>query len=196
MKKVLALVLALLMVLSIAACGGGQSAESPAPADTAETAETPGSTPPPAVTIVDPTPSAYRRAFEKLAPDEPMLEINGRVVRWREFFYWMHSIVKTIEAYYGPITDYNMPFDLDAEGHSDCLSYAAALDLSKLRLVVNDLTKLNPDCKYTIATNLTSCANEFASSNLPNGWYVKPVTSGGKVSLKLAFAKGTMVIVR
>ena len=89
-----------------------------------------------------------------------------------------------------------LQIDLDAEGHSDCLSYAAALDLSKLRLVVNDLEKLNQDCKYVIATNLTSCANEFVSSNLPNGWYVKPVTSGGKVSLTLAFAKGTTIIFR
>ena len=103
----------------------------------------------------------------------------------------------TVAAALGEVRDgVELQIDLDAEGHSDCLSYAAALDLSKLRLVVNDLTKLNPDCKYVIATNLTSCANDFASSNLPNGWYVKPVTSGGKVSLKLAFAKGTMVIVR
>jgi len=89
-----------------------------------------------------------------------------------------------------------LQIDLDAEGHSDCLSYAAALDLSKLRLVVNDLEKLNQDCKYVIATNLTSCANDFASSNLPQGWYVKQTTSGGKVSLTLAFQKGTMVLFR
>ena len=62
--------------------------------------------------------------------------------------------------------------------------------------MVNDLEKLNQDCKYVIATNLTSCANDFASSNLPQGWYVKHVASGGKVSLKLAFAKGTTVILR
>jgi hypothetical protein len=89
-----------------------------------------------------------------------------------------------------------LQIDLDEEGHSDCLSYAAALDLSKLRLVVNDLNKLNTDCKYVIATNLTSCANAFASSNLPNGWYVKQSTSGGRVSLTLAFKKGTTFIVR
>jgi hypothetical protein len=62
--------------------------------------------------------------------------------------------------------------------------------------VINDLEKLNTDCKYTIATNLTSCANAFASSNLPNGWYVKQSTSGGRVSLTLAFKKGTTFIVR
>ena len=62
--------------------------------------------------------------------------------------------------------------------------------------MVNDLDKLNTDCKYTIATNLISCANAFASSNLPQGWYVKQSTSGGRVSLTLAFKKGTTFIVR
>ena len=103
----------------------------------------------------------------------------------------------TIAAALGDVKNgAELQIDLDAEGHSDCLSYAAALDLSKLRLVVNDLNKLNTDCKYVIATNLTSCANAFASSNLPNGWYVKQSTSGGRVSLTLAFKKGTTFIVR
>ena len=103
----------------------------------------------------------------------------------------------TVAAALGEVKDgAELQIDLDAEGHSDCLSYAAALDLSKLRLVVNDLEKLNQDCKYVIATDLTSCANEFASSNLPPGWYVKQKTSGGKVSLTLAFAKGTTILFR
>ncbi len=103
----------------------------------------------------------------------------------------------TVAAALGEVRDgAELQIDLDAEGHSDCLSYAAALDLSRLRLVVNDLEKLNKDCKYVIATNLTSCANEFASSNLPQGWYVKQVTSGNAVALKLAFQKGTMLLFR
>ena len=103
----------------------------------------------------------------------------------------------TVAAALGEVKDgAELQIDLDAEGHSDCLSYAAALDLSKLRLVVNDLEKLNQDRKYVIATNLTSCANDFASSNLPQGWYLKRTTSGGKVSLTLAFAKGTTILFR
>ena len=103
----------------------------------------------------------------------------------------------TVAGALGEVKDgAELQIDLDAEGHSDCLSYAAALDLSKLRLVVNDLNKLNTDCKYVIATNLTSCANAFASSNLPNGWYVKQSTSGGRVSLTLVFKKGTTILFR
>ena len=89
-----------------------------------------------------------------------------------------------------------LQIDLDEAGHSDCLSYAGALDLAKLRLVVNDTTKLNRDYKYTIATDLTSCANAFASANLPNGWVVRHETSGGKSMLKLAFLNGTTIIIR
>ncbi len=89
-----------------------------------------------------------------------------------------------------------LQIDLDDEGHSDCLSYAAPLDLSKLRLVVNDTTKLNSACKYTIASNLTSCVNDFAASNLPNGWVVRQETSGGTTMLKLSFLNGTKIIFR
>jgi len=103
----------------------------------------------------------------------------------------------TVAAALGEVRDgVELQIDLDAEGHSDCLSYAAALDLSKLHLVVNDLEKLNQDCKYVIATNLTSCASDFASSNIPEGWYVKQTTSSGKVSLTLAFRKGTVIVIR
>ena len=102
----------------------------------------------------------------------------------------------TIAGVLGEVKDgAELQIDLDAEGHSDCLSYAAALDLSKLRLVINDLEKLNQDCKYAIATNLTSCTGGFASTNLPEGWQVKQAASGGTVSLSLVFKKGTVIVV-
>ena len=87
-----------------------------------------------------------------------------------------------------------LQIDLDAEGHSDCLSYAGALDLSKLRFVVNDPTKFNKDCKYMLASALVSCTGEFDEANLPSGWLVRSATSGGKTTLKIAFQKGTAVI--
>ena len=100
----------------------------------------------------------------------------------------------TIAAALGEVKDgVEMQIDLDAEGHSDCLSYAASLDLSRLRLVINNRAGLNRSYRYTIATNLTSCANEFASSNLPSTWRVKKVTSGGKVSLRLVPVKGAVL---
>ena len=100
----------------------------------------------------------------------------------------------TIAAALGEVKDgVEMQIDLDAEGRSDCLSYAASLDLSKLRLVINNPGRLNRRYRYTIATNLTSCANEFASSNLSSTWRVKKVTSGGKVSLYLLPVKGAVI---
>lgn len=88
-----------------------------------------------------------------------------------------------------------LQIDLDAEGNSDCLSYAGALDLSKLNLVVNDVEKLNNDCKYLIAS-ANSCSGSFAGTNLPEGWTIKTVSSDGATTLTLLFKKGTTLIVR
>ena len=103
----------------------------------------------------------------------------------------------TIAGALGEVKDgAELQIDLDAEGHSDCLSYAAALDLSKLRLVVNDTTRMNQDFKYVVASNLTSCTGAFAGTNLPAGWLVTTKTTDGKTSVRLAFQKGTTVILR
>ncbi len=118
MKRTFALVLALLLALGLmSACGGEPAAESPAPAESAEPSPVP--TPGPAVTIVeDPAKMRIEQAFSKLDAEDVVLRINGRDVKWREYFYWMQSIVNTIEAYYGKIEDFNAPFDLDREGRS------------------------------------------------------------------------------
>ncbi len=118
MKRTFALVLALLLALGLmSACGGAPAAESPAPAESAEPSPVP--TPGPAVTIVeDPAKMRIEQAFSKLDAEDVVLRINGRDVKWREYFYWMQSIVNTIEAYYGKIEDFNAPFDLDREGRS------------------------------------------------------------------------------
>ena len=68
-----------------------------------------------------------------------------------------------------------LEIDVDTAGNSDCLSYPDSLDLSKLRLVINDGTKLNKDYTYTIATVAQgmSVQNQFASvSGLPELWRV------------------------
>ena len=74
-----------------------------------------------------------------------------------------------------------LEIDVAIDGNSDCLSYPADLDLSTLRLVVNDGTKLNKDHTYTIVTVTTpngepeqKLQNQFASvSGLPDTWHVK-----------------------
>ena len=45
-----------------------------------------------------------------------------------------------------------LEIDVDTAGNSDCLSYPDDLDLSKLRLVINDGTKLTRGHTYTLAT--------------------------------------------
>ena len=62
--------------------------------------------------------------------------------------------------------------------------------------MINDTTRMNQDFKYVIASNLTSCTGAFAGTNLPTGWLVTTKTTDGKTSVRLAFQKGTTVILR
>ena len=87
-----------------------------------------------------------------------------------------------------------LEIDVDAAGNSDCLNYSGELDLSALTLHVNDLAKLNSEKKYVIASSLTAATGDFASSNLPKGWFVRYDSVQHK--LILYFQRGTVLIVR
>lgn len=107
MKKWIALLLALVMTLSLCACGGEAAEPEKTPATDPE--ESP-------VAATDPHEMAlYRDRFER---DAVMLSINGLDVTWGEYFYWMASIMETIEVYYGRIEDFGAAFSQDAEGRS------------------------------------------------------------------------------
>ena len=69
-----------------------------------------------------------------------------------------------------------LEIDVASDGTGDCLSYPDNLDLSKLRLVVNDGTKLNKNHTYAIVSVAQgmSVQNQFASEEgLPRTWNVK-----------------------
>ena len=107
------------------------------------------------------------------------------------------NTVGTLTVSDGPINIEDgvvLEIDLDAEGHSDCLNYAADIDLSKMSLQVNDVTKLNREKKYVIASNLMGVTGDFATSNLPNGWLVR--FDPAQHELVLAFQRGTVIEIR
>ena len=89
-----------------------------------------------------------------------------------------------------------LEIDVDAVGNSDCLNYPDSLDLSKLRLVINDGTKLNKEHTYTIATITQqgmSVQNQFASvSGLPETWHVKYGTN----TVELRYTSPFTLVVR
>ena len=89
-----------------------------------------------------------------------------------------------------------LEIDVDEEGQSDCLSYPANLDLSQMTLHVNDTSKLRKDYKYTIATVKSGyfISDDFASTNLPEGWTAKIAPGGG--SLFLEYPSPFMLIVK
>ena len=87
-----------------------------------------------------------------------------------------------------------LEIDVDAAGHSDSLDYPAEIDLSKMTLQVNDLTKLNREKSYTIATLSGGIANDalFKSTNLPAGWKVRYYPKSHE--LKIVPERGTRFI--
>jgi hypothetical protein len=101
--------------------------------------------------------------------------------------------------------DVALEIDVDAEGNSDCLlygkNYSEQIDLSKMTLQVNDLSKLNRNKKYTIATlsgDTTTDANGkaklFKSTNLPADWAVRYYASSHE--LKIVPVNGFTLVFR
>jgi len=90
--------------------------------------------------------------------------------------------------------DVVLEIDVDENGNSDCLNYPVEIDLSKMTLQVNDLTKLNKEKKYTIATlpNGIKDGALFKSTNLPSNWAVR--YSASTHELKIGYRSGTLVI--
>ena len=71
--------------------------------------------------------------------------------------------------------DVALEIDVDENGNSDCMTYPALIDLSKMTLKINDLTKLNSKKRYKIATLAGGIKGGqlFKSTNLPEGWMVR-----------------------
>ena len=89
--------------------------------------------------------------------------------------------------------DVALEIDVDSAGNSDRLNYPATIDLSKMTLHVNDLTKLNKAMKYTIATLPGGIANGalFKSTNLRHGWDVRFDATSHE--LRIVPVKGTFI---
>ena len=96
--------------------------------------------------------------------------------------------------------DVALEIDVDTEGNSDCLlygvNYSDQIDLSKMTLQINDLSKLNRTKKYTIATLYGGIKDGalFKSTNLPVGWSVR--YSDSSHELKIIPVKGTKIVVQ
>lgn len=173
MKRTIALLLSLLLSLGLlSACGGAQTAENPVSAESPAANETPAPAPAPDVTTaVDPARARFARAFEKLDPSDEVLRINGSAVRWREYYYWLHSIVQTIEAYYGQIVDFNAPFDLDAEGRSyaEHIRFYAANSVAQYRALETLCEQwgaaLSDESRQTLESQWERDVNDYAGGD-------------------------------
>ncbi|MBR4615826.1 MAG: hypothetical protein IKO55_09485, partial [Kiritimatiellae bacterium] len=87
-----------------------------------------------------------------------------------------------------------LEIDVAPDGTSDCFSYPAQLDLSKMTLQVNDLAKLNNEKKYVIARLPNGWNGEFKSTNLDDNWRVKFRTGANQI--EVVHNVGFMLIVK
>ena len=88
-----------------------------------------------------------------------------------------------------------LEIDVAADGIGDCLNYPDNLDLSKLRLVITDGTKLNRNNTYKIVevAQGMSALNQFASvDGLPRTWHVKYHAE----SVELRYTNPLMLVVQ
>lgn len=102
-KKLIALALALCLALSLAACGlggevdlaGGKNDPDSQAGQTGQTGQTPDF-------AVD-----YAAAYETWPADAVVFTVNGEAVTWDVYYYWLYNIASQIEAYYGPVSDWD-----------------------------------------------------------------------------------------
>lgn len=85
-----------------------------------------------------------------------------------------------------------LEIDIGENGACDKFAYPAGLDLSSLRLVVNDVSKLDKNCRYGIVSASDGCIGEFASTNLPDTWHVRYLGD----SVELAYTAPFVLVLR
>lgn len=182
MKKKIALLLALIFMLgAFAACG--ESAEptpTVTPAPDSSTDEKPEDN---AGTENDAGPGTAVGGFRDLShvrdaldPDTVMLRINGIDVKWNRYFYWMSTIIETVEMYYGEIEDFNAVFEIDPEGRTyaeHILYYTdnTAAQYGALEFLADDLdVKLSKESKKKIEEQLKRDIEAFAQGDEKAFW--------------------------
>jgi len=109
-KKILALLLALGVLLTLAACGTGEET----PADTSA----PDSTAPTDTSVPSETAGFdYTAAYAAFAPEDVVFSVDGRDVTWCEYFYTLSYVMQMIE-YYGGVADWDAVFEMAGTGQT------------------------------------------------------------------------------
>lgn len=102
MKKLLALLLALMMVAGLAACGETAPAATEAPAETApadtENGEAPAEISVPALD--------YEKLYALHDKDEVVLTVDGEEITWDEYFSWYRMNASQVENYFAGMAAY------------------------------------------------------------------------------------------
>lgn len=103
MKKKLTVLAAILTVIAIlSGCGVSGPAATGEPEESVE----PAATPEP-----EGSPDVYDLAYERYAPEEVVLTVNGEPVTWQEYYYWIYTIAYQLQQ----MTEVDWSADLDGE---------------------------------------------------------------------------------
>ena len=106
-KKILALLLALGLLLTMAACGSTEEpADTSAPVDTSAPADT-----------AAPAGLDYEAAYATFAPEEVLFSVDGREITWCEYFYTLSYVMQMVE-YYGGVADWDAVFEMAGTGQT------------------------------------------------------------------------------
>lgn len=165
MKKWIALLLALLLTLSMCACGGERAAPDETPP-----AESPETTP------AEDSPHDVKEIRAHFAPDTLMLTVNGFEVTWGEYYYWLATIMETIEGYYGRITDFAAAAAVDNENRSyqEHLFYSVeniVVQYRALETIAKDLgVKLSEKSREMVEARFHSDVNSYAGGDEAAFW--------------------------
>ena len=128
LKLISFLLIAALLAGLFAGCGQSATVEvkeTPAPAVTAAPEETPApeTTPAPDTEGTDDAEeearkARYQAAYEKYAPDQTVMLVNGEPVSWADYYSWIYDVANQMEPLY-EVTDWNEPRDMLASAVPD-----------------------------------------------------------------------------
>lgn len=137
MKKVLVLLLAAALMLSVCACSSGTGGLGDLADKYSDAA-------------AEKLKVDFAAAYEKMDPDAVVMTIDGDAVKWSELFYWIHYFASALEENAGPITDWSAQYTEGLSYADYCLEsaydnimyYKAVSDNAKELNVVLDEERL------------------------------------------------------
>lgn len=149
MKKTIALLLAVILLMGCLAACGNKIEDTVAPSDTPVPAEDNGEAPESTVPADDDSGDQIKRDYAALRNTMDASTIvataDGKDVTWGEFYYWMQAILQSLEDSFGPVEDFDAAFAPNPElgSYADCILSNVMDTVGQYRALENICEKNN-----------------------------------------------------